>query len=163
MIPINYVTYGVIKMENKSGIDKSITGKMKIKGRKKTLVINIVLFGVLFGLVSFNKEVLRPTFTNSEIAKIFTGSFPNFIAGFIISLAFVNAVVTRISKYRRPIVYISSVIVFSILTFEEFRPLWGASTYYDLYDIIASGIGVLLSVLIFEIIIFKQKRKETSW
>ena len=36
-------------------------------------------------------------------------------------------------------------------------PMWGASTQYDLFDIIASGIGSLLAIAIFELIALKRK------
>lgn len=88
---------------------------------------------------------------------IITGCFPNFIAACIISLAFVNAVATREFKYSRIIVYISSLLVFGILTIEELKPMWGASTRYDSFDILASGLGALLSILTFEMIVLKRK------
>ncbi|MBN1788290.1 MAG: hypothetical protein JW806_07840 [Sedimentisphaerales bacterium] len=121
------------------------------------MAINVFLFGLLFGLVTLNKEVLRPMFSHIPFAGILAGSFPNFIAAYIISLAFVNPVVTAEPKYGRHIVYISSVLVFVILTVEELKPMWGASTYCDLFDILGSGLGSLLSIMTFELIILKRK------
>ena len=80
------------------------------------------------------------------------------IAAFIISLCFVNGIVTKKPKYERLIVYIISIIIFVILAIEELMPMWGASTHYDLFDIIASGIGSLLAIIIFEIIVSKRKK-----
>jgi len=57
----------------------------------------------------------------------------------------------REPKYGRLIVYLSSVIVFVILTVEEIMPMWGASTHYDVFDILASGLGSLLSIVTFEL------------
>jgi len=37
---------------------------MNISGKKKVIAINAILFAVLFGLVSLNKEILRPAFNN---------------------------------------------------------------------------------------------------
>ena len=125
---------------------------MNLKGKKKIIVINFLLIAVLFGLVSLNKEIIRPALSNSTIANILTGSFPNFIAAYLIGLAFVNAVLIRKPKYGRLIVYTSSIVIFTILTFEELRPMWGASTYYDSFDILASGLGSLLAVLTYLII-----------
>ncbi len=48
-----------------------------------------------------------------------------------------------------------SILVFIILTIEELKPMWGASTQYDLFDILASGLGSLLAILTFEIFIGK--------
>ena len=132
---------------------------MNRKSKKRTIVGNIFLVALLFGLVSLNKEILRPAFWHIPFFRVVTGCFPNFIAAYIISLAFVNAVVTRELKYSRLIVYISSLIVFGIFTFEELKPMWGASTQYDFFDIIASGLGSLSSILTFELILLKRKNK----
>jgi len=113
--------------------------------------INLALFALLYGLVSLNKGILRPEFSHSSFISILTGSFPNFIAAYMISLAFVNAVLIRKPKNDRIVVYISSVLVFTILAIEEINPIWGASTYYDPLDILASGLGSILSIITFEL------------
>jgi hypothetical protein len=134
---------------------------MNINNRKKVIVINALLFAALFGLVSLNKEVLRPALNNSGLLQILTGCFPNFIAAYIISLASVSGVLVRSPKHGRLIVYSYSLAVFSILMFEELHPLWGASKYYDTYDIIASGIGSILAILTYELLILlKISRKD---
>jgi len=128
---------------------------MVITNRKnmlKIIGINLVLFALLFELVSLNKVILRPGFSHISFARILTGSFPNFIAAFIISLAFANAVLIRKPQKGRLIVYVGSVLVFVILAIEEITPMWGASTYYDPFDILASGLGSLLSIITFELI-----------
>ncbi len=126
------------------------SNKQKIIG--KILGINLVLFALLFGLVSFNKEILRPGLSHISFVSILTGSFPNFIAAYIISLAVTNAVLIRKPKNGRLIVYVGSALVFAILAIEELFPMWGASTYYDAFDILASGLGSLLSVVTYELI-----------
>ena len=40
--------------------------------------------------------------------------------------------------------------------------MWGASTHYDLFDIFASGIGSLLAVLTFELIVLWRKNKSKN-
>lgn len=130
-----------------------------MNNRKKVIVINSLLIAILFGLVSLNKELIRPELTNIPYANTLTGCFPNFIAAYLISLAFVNAVLIRKPKFGRLIVFASSFIVFFILTIEELKPMWGASTHYDIYDILASGLGSLLAILTFELIYIKQKNK----
>ncbi|GAI85407.1 unnamed protein product [marine sediment metagenome] len=132
---------------------------MNRKSKQRIIVINLLLFALLFGLVSLNKEFLRPLYSNTPIIKVLIGSFPNFIAAYIISLAFVNVVVIREPKYGRLIVYLSSLLVFVILTIEEFKPMWGASTHYDSFDIFASGLGSLLAILTFELVVLKRKTK----
>lgn len=133
--------------------------KMNSKTRLKLIGINLILFALLFGLISLNKIFFRHTFNQTSFAKILTGSFPNFIAAYLISLSVVNAILIRKPKFGRLIVYLSSLIVFIILTFEELKPMWGASTYYDLFDIYASGIGSILAILTYELIVLKQKNK----
>ena len=125
---------------------------MKTKTLLKIIGINLLIFGALFGLVSFNKEFLRPLSSPNSLSAIFTGCFPNFIAAYLISLAPINAVIIKKPKRGRMIVYVSAIIVFLILSIEEIIPMWGASTYYDLYDIIASAIGSALAILTYEII-----------
>ena len=132
---------------------------MNRKSKQRIIVINLLLFALLFGLVSLNKEFLRPLYSNTPIIKVLIGSFPNFIAAYIISLAFMNVVVIREPKHGRLIVYLSSLLVFSILTIEEFKPIWGASTHYDSFDIFANGLGSLLAILTFELVILKRKTK----
>ena len=119
--------------------------------RKKVIAVNAFLLAALFGLVSLNKEILRPRFRNSEILKILTGCFPNFIAAFLISMMFTSAVLIRKPVRGRLIVYLCSAGVFLVLMMEELKPMWGASSYYDPYDIVASGIGSLCAIAIFEL------------
>jgi len=126
--------------------------KMRPTNILKLIVINLVLFALLFGLVTLNKEILRPKFSHISFAHFLTGSFPNFIAAYIISLSFANAVLIREPKNGRLIVYVGSVLVCAILTIEEIVPMWGASTHYDSIDILASVIGSLLSIITFELI-----------
>ena len=130
-----------------------------MKNRIRIVVINSFLFAALFGLVTLNKELLRPALSNTYFFNILTGCFPNFIAAYLISLAFVSPVLIRKPKSGRLIIYVSSIIVFIILTIEEFKPMWGASTHYDPYDILASGVGSLLAILTFEIIVFSRRNK----
>jgi hypothetical protein len=137
---------------------------MNINNRKKVIAINAFLFAALFGLVSLNKEILRPALNNSGLLKILTGCFPNFIAAYLISLASVSAVLIRNFKHGRLIVYSFSIIVFAILMIEELKPMWGASMYYDTYDIIASGVGSILAILTYELLILiKISRQEKNY
>ena len=126
--------------------------KTKLKSRTRIIGLNLFIIAALFGLVSLNKETLRPMSIHSEFASTLTGCFPNFIAAYLISLAFVNAALSKQSKNSRLLAILSSTAIFIILTFEELRPLWGASTHYDPWDIAASGIGSLLAILTFELI-----------
>lgn len=130
---------------------------MDWKDKRRLLATNIFLFVVLFVLVKFNKEYLRPQFGTMPFVGILTGSLPNFLAALLISLCAVNGVLSRKPKHGRLIAYAASSLVFLVLAVEELRPMWGASTQYDLYDIIASALGSLTAILIFEMIVRKKK------
>lgn len=123
---------------------------MKPKNRIRIVAINLILFAALFGLVSLNKEFLRPALNHSDLLKVLTGCFPNFIAAYLISLASVSAVLIRKFKRGRFIVYAFSIAVFAILVLEELEPMWGASTYFDPFDILASGVGSTLAIVTYE-------------
>jgi len=130
---------------------------MNIKSKARLLGTNLLLISALFGLVTLNKEVLRPVSVDSIIARTITGFFPNFIAAFLISLAIVNGVLFRNPKFGRILVYLGSALIFMTLMVEEFKPMWGASTHYDPWDIVASGVGSILAILTFEIITSARK------
>jgi hypothetical protein len=98
-------------------------------------------------------SVFRPHLDPGSFLNTVAGCFPNFIAAFLISLSFIVAVL-----FKDP-AFISSAIVFFILTVQEFNPIWGASTHFDSYDILASGLGSALAILFFEII---YKRKQAT-
>lgn len=133
---------------------------MNINNKKKVIAINALLFAALFGLVSLNKEILRPALNNSSLIKILTGCFPNFIAAYFIGLAFVSAVLIRKFNHGRLIIYSSSIAVFVILTIEELKPMWGASTYYDSFDVIASAVGSITTIITYELLKLIEKRRK---
>ena len=134
----------------------------KILKNRKYLAINLILFAILYLSVTFNKEFIRPVYGNSPIIGIITGSFSNFMAAYIISLFPVSPIISKKIKIKnaRIIVYTISTLVFLILTVEEMHPMWGASTQYDLFDILASAVGSLLAILTFEIIINLRKKQK---
>jgi len=131
---------------------------MSIRKKLRVVLTNVVLFGVLFGLVSFNKEILRPAFGDILILNPLLGCFPNFIAAYIMGLFFVNAALTIEPKHSRLLVWLGSCAVFAVLTVEEVRPMWGASTQYDPLDIVASGMGALLAISTYEAATFLRRR-----
>ncbi|MHC4061117.1 MAG: hypothetical protein ACYSR6_05845 [Planctomycetota bacterium] len=131
---------------------------MSRKKKLRVILTNIFLFGLLFGLVSLNKEILRPSLSDIPIVKPTLGCFPNFIAAYIISLFFVNGALTMEPMHSRLIVSVGSVFVFAVLTAEELRPMWGASTHYDVLDIVASGMGALLAVFTYEVAVIRRKK-----
>jgi len=135
---------------------------MDKRNRIKVLVLNVLLIAALFGLVTLNKKLLRPNLTTIPVANVLTGCFPNFIAAYLISLAFVNAVLRIKPRWGRFIVYACSLAVFSILTIEELKPIWGASTYYDSFDILASGLGSASAILTYECIRSRRRKRNKT-
>ena len=129
--------------------------------RKKAIITNLMLFVILYFSVSFNKEYIPPIYGENPIIGILTGSYSNFIAAYIISLFSISPILKRkiSKKISRIIFYIISTSVFILLTIEEINPFTQASKTFDIYDIIASGIGSLLAIVTFEIIIKKQKNR----
>ncbi len=129
--------------------------KNEMNNKKKIIVVNLFLFALLFGLISLNKEIIRPLYSHTPIMKILTGSFPNFIAAYIVSIFFMNAVIIKAPKYGRLIVYMGSFMAFLLMAIEELKPLWGVSKICNYYDIIASGLGAILAIVTFELITLK--------
>jgi hypothetical protein len=123
------------------GIEKKIIFKI--------LGINLTLFLLLFGLVYINKTFFRPTFNDSQLAQILTGSFPTFIAAFLISLCVMNPVLIRKPRFGRLIMYLGSFCILIVLVLDELESI-GASKQYDIYDIAGSVLGSLLAVLTYE-------------
>jgi hypothetical protein len=136
----------------------------KIFKNKRYIAINLILFAVLYLTVTFNKEFIRPVFGNSPIIGIITGSFSNFMAAYIISLFPVAPLLARNIELKkaRLFIYCTSILVFLILTIEELRPFVSASTTYDIYDILASGLGSLTAILTFEGFIKKINKKRNG-
>ncbi|MFA5848312.1 MAG: hypothetical protein WC833_00370 [Bacteroidales bacterium] len=135
---------------------------MKPRTEKKAVIkiigINLTLGLLLFGLVYINKTVFRPTFNETHLAQILTGSFPTFIAAFLISLCAVNPVLIRRPRFGRLVVYLGSLCIMTVLLIDEFESM-GASKQYDIYDIAGSILGSLLAVLTYEYLHYRQKRK----
>ncbi len=124
---------------------------MDTKNRLRIVLGNLFLFAALFGSITLNKTLLRPQLRNSEVGQILTGSLPNFLAALLISLAFVNGILAKKPKHGRLWMYLIACLVFAILALEEFKPIWGASEYYDTFDVLASGLGSFVAIILYEI------------
>jgi hypothetical protein len=125
----------------------------KIFRNKRYIAINLILFAILYLTVTFNKEFIRPIYGQSPIIGILTGSFSNFMAAYIISLFPIAPILAKNIEIKKAIliIYSTSILVFVVLTIEELKPFVSASKTYDIYDIIASGLGSLIAILTFEI------------
>jgi len=123
----------------------------------KIIGINLTLFLLLVGIIYINKTVFRPTFNENYVAQILTGSFPNFIAAYLISLCAVNPVIIRRPRLGRVIVYLGSLFTMTVLIIDELKSI-GASKQYDSYDIAGSILGALLAILTFEYLNYKKNK-----
>ncbi|HEB62651.1 MAG TPA: hypothetical protein ENI82_05815 [Bacteroidetes bacterium] len=134
----------------------------KIFKNKRFIAINLILFAILYLSVTFNKEFIRPVYGDSPIIGILTGSFANFMAAYIVSLFPIAPILARNIDFKksRVLIYSISFIVFLILTFEELKPFVNASMTYDIYDIIASGLGSITAIITFEIFLKKINKKK---
>jgi hypothetical protein len=135
---------------------------MNNKIRFSIIRINVILIALLYSLVTVNKTFLRPNLNHIPFFQWFLGCLPNFLAAYIITMAPIVATLLRAPRNGRRIVYISGVIVFLIFTIEEFKPIWGASETFDVYDIVTSGLGVILAFLTYEFILLRQRNKITE-
>ncbi len=127
----------------------------------KIVGINLTLFLLLVLLIYINKTVFRPTFNENYFAQILTGSFPNFIAAFLISLCVVNPVLIRKPRLGRLIVYLGSLFTMLALILDELESI-GASRQYDINDIAGSVLGSLLAILTYEYLNHRHKRKREN-
>jgi len=127
----------------------------------KIIGINMTLFLLLVLLIYINKTVFRPTFNENYFAQILTGSFPNFIAAFLISLCAVNPVLIRKPRLGRLIVYLGSLLTMLVLILDELESI-GASRQYDINDIAGSALGSLLAILTYEYLNHRHKRKREN-
>ena len=137
---------------------------MEIIKNRKYLAVNLILFAILYLSVTFNKEFIRPIYGHSPIIGIITGSFSNFMAAYIISLFSVAAILAKNIEIKKAklIFYVISILVFIILTIEELKPFVSASKTYDIYDILASGLGSFIAILTYEVFIKKIIKKRNQ-
>lgn len=125
---------------------------MDTKNKLRIVLGNLFLFAALFGLITLNKTLLRPQLNHSAIGQILTGSLPNFLAALLISLAFVNPILAKKPKHGRMWIYLIAFLVFAILALEEFTSIWGASKHYDTFDVVASGFGSFVAIILYEMV-----------
>jgi hypothetical protein len=131
---------------------------MTVQNKLKIITTNLIIFLLLFGTITLNKELIRPAANGKPIIETLTGCFPNFIAAYLISLTATAGLLIKKPNNARLLFCIFCFLVFAGLSLEEIRPMWGASTHFDSFDIIASAAGSLLALLTFEIITSRQKQ-----
>ena len=120
--------------------------------RRTFLKINALLFVFLFLSITFNKSYLRPQYDHIAFLGILLGCYPNFIAAYIVSLFPMALSLSQKESMRRILFYSTGTIVFLLMALEEIQPMWGASKVLDPFDILATGLGIILAVATFELL-----------
>ena len=121
---------------------------------KNKIIIYSSLILLILGII--NDEYFRPKFGSLKYLNIVFGSLPNFVGAFLFAL-FSNGIIPR--KYREKkekLIYLSALLVFIILTKEEFYPYFTATKTFDTFDIVASGLGVLFAIFIWKLSIINE-------
>lgn len=118
------------------------------------ITISLIILGI------FSVEYLRPKLPYN----IFLGALPNFIGAFVmynIFFSFFERTIKmkNLKNVRFRLIFLG-VSIFLFFTLEEFFPFFTASKTLDLYDILASALGVLFAYLIFEKIIKLKNDKK---
>lgn len=117
----------------------------------------LILILVILGII--NGEYLRPQYGKLQYFDVLIGSLPNFVGAFVFSLLLSSQISKLYVQKRKLIIYFISFLVFIILTIEEFHPFLTATKTFDIFDIIASAIGALCSVIVLELSIKKNENK----
>lgn len=125
----------------------------------KISTIIIILF-VILGIL--NGEYLRPNFGNIYILNHILGSMPNFIGSYILYVLFFSFIQNKYIQIKnkkniRTLMYFIGVLIFSIMTFEEYFPFFFGSKTFDIVDIIANGFGVLFAFFTINSFIYDVK------
>lgn len=134
---------------------------MKLKGNTGVFLAITIILTILFESIVLNKEYIRPAVSDSGILKILSACFPSFITAYLMSMIAVSIALIKKLENGRRIVYIASLWMFAMLTIDEIFTGWGASTYFDKFDIVASAVGSLLAVLSYEVALRIQQKKRS--
>lgn len=117
----------------------------------KILIFSTIL---ILLLAILNKEYLRPNFRHIKYLHILIGSFSNF-AGAFLFVNFFNGLIPKI-YWKKELIYFTTSLTFILLTMEEFYPFLAGSKTFDVYDIIASGMGVVFAFYMWK---YNQSKK----
>ena len=114
---------------------------MKEKFHLKKIFLNSVLFLffiTIYFTLMFNRQNLIKYYNNDFLTFVL-GSLPNFLAGLS------SLILSSIFNIKK---YLSFIIICSWLTFEEFHPFLTATKVCDIYDIMMTWLGGILSLII---------------
>ena len=127
-----------------------------ITSYSKLMNINSYRRGLLFIstisllLLIVNKEFLRPNYGNIAVVSIILDSMANFLAPLIYGIFPIDIILKSNYKNGRLYYYTLSILLFIFLIIEEYFTFFTTSNTFDLYDIFASGLGGLITILIYE-------------
>ena len=120
---------------------------MNIKSYRRGLLF---LSTISLLLLIVNKEFLRPNYRNIAEVSIILDSMANFLAPLIYGLFPIDIILKSNYKNGRLYYYTLSILLFLFLIVEEYFAFFTTSNTFDLYDIFASGLGALITILIYE-------------
>jgi len=111
----------------------------------------ITFCGVLiFAVVKF---YLRDLNIHNDFSRFILNIYPNFLAGLMIPLLFLYKyefiAIDRIKKFDIKIKCIM-VATLLFLIYEEYRPTFGSSKTLDYWDMIFSGVGLLVFYMVYK-------------
>lgn len=115
------------------------------------LPILITIAGVLiFAIVKF---YLRELNIQNDLILFLLGIYPNFLAGLMIPMLFLSNYQKlssdKVKSFDLKIKFIMlATLIF--LIFEEYRPTFGSSKIFDYWDIIFSGVGLILFFIVYK-------------
>ena len=132
---------------------------MNIKTYRRGLLI---LGTMSLLLLIVNKEFLRPNYGNIAEVSIILDSMANFLAPLIYGLFPIVIILKSNYKNGRLYYYTFSVLLILLLMVEEYYSFFTKSNTFDLYDVFASVLGCLITILIYEYGVktyYKESRK----
>ncbi|WP_066628520.1 hypothetical protein [Labilibacter marinus] len=123
----------------------------KDKTQFKVIVAVVAVLIVLQLVYVLNRDYLRPSFQINNFIVVLLGSLPNFLAAFAAGIVFIPIALFYLNKRMgNYVVYSFTAICLTMLIREEFEPFMFGSIVNDFNDIVASIIGAVLALLLFE-------------
>ncbi len=135
--------------------------KLALNRINTSVFVTLILLEILYLL---NRDLLRPSFrTNQIIVVVVLGSLPNFLASFGAGIALLPLCLNWLNKLTgRKVFYSVIVFIQGLLIEEEISPFLFGSRVNDLNDVIASIMGALFAILIYEVLLARLKTSQLT-
>jgi hypothetical protein len=131
-----------------------------MKQRTITRTKRIAAFAIVVGIILYLSKFLRAYFVDSNSVLFILGFLPNL--GLAFSIPFIY--VSNRARQSKPVTHfgISCVVTFLLMVFNEFRDKYQTGRVFDMFDIYASVVGIILACLVFRVAMMKTVSKEVS-